>query len=122
MAPQGWGKGTYTLHFEPCDVYCVFFPWSQIVLRVNCLSTEFSSQKGVKGYTLHFVSDTYDDMTFENTEPVHRAFCQVKIFRDKVCAGSEGGGREGGGDPLLALEGDTGQAIAAPRCWSIFSE
>ncbi|XP_064404557.1 grainyhead-like protein 1 homolog isoform X4 [Halichondria panicea] len=56
---------------------------AKIVLRVNCLSTEFSSQKGVKGYTLHFVSDTYDDMAIESAEPVHRAFCRVKIFRDK---------------------------------------
>ena len=97
MAPQGRGKGT---HFLSLWLYLLaLFPWSQIVLRVNCLSTEFSSQKGVKGYTLHFVSDTYDDMAIESAEPVHRAFCRVKIFRDKVseecrkcgeCVGVEG--------------------------------
>ena len=56
----------------------------QLVLRINCLSTEFSSQKGVKGYPLHVVVDTYEDLESETAEPVHRAYCKVKIFRDKV--------------------------------------
>lgn len=57
---------------------------AQVVLRINCLSTEFSSQKGVKGIPLHFVTDTYEDIETESAEPVHRAYCKVKIFRDKV--------------------------------------
>lgn len=57
---------------------------AQIVLRINCLSTEFSSQKGVKGIPLHFVTDTYEDIETDSAEPVHRAYCKVKIFRDKV--------------------------------------
>ena len=56
----------------------------QVVLRINCLSTEFSSQKGVKGIPLHFVTDTYEDVDTESAEPVHRAYCKIKIFRDKV--------------------------------------
>ncbi|CAI8037945.1 Grainyhead-like protein 1 homolog [Geodia barretti] len=56
---------------------------SKLVLRINCLSTEFSSQKGVKGYPLHMVVDTYGDLENEAAEPVHRAYCRVKIFRDK---------------------------------------
>ena len=56
----------------------------QIVLRINCLSTEFSSQKGVKGLPLHVVIDIYEDLENETAEPVHRAYCRVKIFRDKV--------------------------------------
>ena len=56
----------------------------QVVLRINCLSTEFSSQKGVKGIPLHLVTDTYEDTEAESAEPVHRAYCKVKIFRDKV--------------------------------------
>lgn len=45
------------------------------------------------------MSDTYDDMAIESAEPVHRAFCRVKIVRDKVseecrkcgeCVGVEG--------------------------------
>lgn len=56
----------------------------QIVLRINCLSTEFSSQKGVKGIPLFLVADTYDEVESESADPVHRAFCRIKIFRDKV--------------------------------------
>lgn len=56
---------------------------SKLVLRINCLSTEFSSQKGVKGYPLHMVVDTFESLENDATEPVHRAYCRVKIFRDK---------------------------------------
>ena len=76
-----WG---FPLPNDSTRVQCTYSSL-QIVVRVNCLSTEFSSQKGVKGYTLYFVSDTYDELDSENAEPVHRAFCRVKIFRDKVC-------------------------------------
>ena len=63
-------------------IMCIYLP--QIVLRINCLSTEFSSQKGVKGLPLHVVIDIYEDLENEAAEPVHRAYCRVKIFRDKV--------------------------------------
>eukprot|EP00731_Ephydatia_muelleri_P030770 Em0022g284a len=56
---------------------------AKIVLRINCLSTEFSPQKGVKGLPLHLVVDTYEDMDTDKCEPVHRGYCRVKIFRDK---------------------------------------
>lgn len=55
----------------------------KIVLRINCLSTEFSSQKGVKGIPLFLVADTYEDLDTETAEPIHRAVCRIKIFRDK---------------------------------------
>lgn len=64
-----------------CDI---FYCPPQLVLRINCLSTEFSSQKGVKGYPLHVVVDTYESLDSDTAEPVHRAYCKVKIFRDKV--------------------------------------
>jgi hypothetical protein len=64
--------------------YYVYLTFAQVVLRINCLSTEFSSQKGVKGIPLHFVTDTYEDIETDSAEPVHRAYCKVKIFRDKV--------------------------------------
>ncbi|KAJ7371748.1 Grainyhead-like protein 2 [Desmophyllum pertusum] len=56
------------------------FTWSphlnaKIVIRINCLSTDFSSQKGVK--------IRYEDLTNPDAEPVHRTFCQIKVFRDK---------------------------------------
>ena len=50
---------------------------------VNCLSTDFSAQKGVAGIPLHFLVDTYEDLD-PNAEPVHRAVCKIKVFRDKV--------------------------------------
>ncbi|RMX37016.1 hypothetical protein pdam_00005052, partial [Pocillopora damicornis] len=64
------------------------FTWSphlnaKIVIRINCLSTDFSSQKGVKGIPLHLQIDTYEDITNPDAEPVHRSFCQIKVFRDK---------------------------------------
>ena len=61
-----------------------FFVCRQIVIRINCLSTEFSPQKGVKGLPLHLVVDTYEDMDTDTCEPAHRGYCRVKIFRDKV--------------------------------------
>ena len=59
-------------------------PLPQVVLRINCLSTEFSGQKGVKGLPLHIVVDTYEEQDSNQEEPSHRAYCRVKIFRDKV--------------------------------------
>ena len=68
----------------PTNYNMHYLTHAQIVLRINCLSTEFSSQKGVKGIPLHFVTDTYEDIDTDSAEPVHRAYCKVKIFRDKV--------------------------------------
>ena len=55
----------------------------QVFIGVNCLSTDFSSQKGVKGVPLNLQIDTYD---YGNgtSQLVHRAVCQIKIFCDKV--------------------------------------
>lgn len=64
-------------------------------IGVNCLSTDFSSQKGVKGVPLNLQIDTYD--CGSGTELlVHRAVCQIKIFCDKVGNPSPGPGREKG--------------------------
>lgn len=61
-----------------------FSLFHKIMFRINCLSTEFSSQKGVKGIPLYLVTDTYEDVCSEGADPVHRGFCRIKIFRDKV--------------------------------------
>ncbi|KAI5707793.1 hypothetical protein M8J77_009878 [Diaphorina citri] len=54
---------------------------SMINIAVQCLSTDFSSQKGVKGLPLHVQIDTYDD---PREGPVlHRAYVQLKVFCDK---------------------------------------
>ncbi|PAV62503.1 hypothetical protein WR25_00133 [Diploscapter pachys] len=53
----------------------------KISIAVQCLSTDFSNQKGVKGLPLHVQIDTYDG---ENDKiPFHRGYCQIKVFCDK---------------------------------------
>ncbi|XP_075215514.1 grainy head isoform X2 [Lycorma delicatula] len=54
---------------------------AKINIAVQCLSTDFSSQKGVKGLPLHLQIDTYED---PRDGPVyHRGYCQIKVFCDK---------------------------------------
>lgn len=60
----------------------VFFLSPQIFVSVNCLSTDFSSQKGVKGLPLNLQIDTYSYNNRSN-KPIHRAYCQIKVFCDK---------------------------------------
>uniref|UniRef100_S4RMP9 Grh/CP2 DB domain-containing protein n=1 Tax=Petromyzon marinus TaxID=7757 RepID=S4RMP9_PETMA len=55
---------------------------AQIFVAVNCLSTDFSSQKGVKGLPLSLQIDTYSYSNRSN-KPIHRASCQIKVFCDK---------------------------------------
>ncbi|XP_048414055.1 grainyhead-like protein 3 homolog [Stegostoma tigrinum] len=55
---------------------------AKIYIGINCLSTDFSSQKGVKGLPLNLQIDTYD-CEAKSDKPVHRAVCQIKIFVDK---------------------------------------
>lgn len=55
----------------------------QVYIGINSLSTDFSSQKGVKGLPLNIQIDTYD-FSSGNNQLLHRAACQVKIFCDKV--------------------------------------
>ena len=52
----------------------------QVSLAVQCLSTDFSTQKGVKGLPLHIQIDTYEDPR-DTTAPVyHRGYCQIKVI------------------------------------------
>uniref|UniRef100_A0A8C6SC37 Grainyhead-like transcription factor 2b n=1 Tax=Neogobius melanostomus TaxID=47308 RepID=A0A8C6SC37_9GOBI len=53
-----------------------------IFITVNCLSTDFSSQKGVKGLPLMIQIDTYSYNNRSN-KPLHRAYLQIKVFCDK---------------------------------------
>ncbi|XP_062863898.1 grainyhead-like protein 3 homolog [Trichomycterus rosablanca] len=55
---------------------------AKVHIGINSLSTDFSSQKGVKGVPLHLQIDTYDFSSGTN-RLIHRAACQVKIFCDK---------------------------------------
>ncbi|XP_019765337.1 protein grainyhead isoform X2 [Dendroctonus ponderosae] len=54
---------------------------AKINIAVQCLSTDFSSQKGVKGLPLHLQIDTYEDP--RDTNLFHRGYCQIKVFCDK---------------------------------------
>jgi hypothetical protein len=65
----------------------ISFQWdvqdaAKIFISVNCLSTDFSAQKGIKGLPLLLQIDTYTDMR-RNAKPVHRAITQIKVFCDK---------------------------------------
>ncbi|XP_042873498.1 protein grainyhead-like [Penaeus japonicus] len=55
---------------------------AKISVAIQCLSTDFSSQKGVKGLPLHIQVDTYEDPRDAATL-VHRGYCQIKVFCDK---------------------------------------
>ncbi|GLD67786.1 grainyhead-like protein 3 homolog [Lates japonicus] len=56
---------------------------AKVYIGINSLSTDFSSQKGVKGLPLNLQIDTYDFSSGAN-QLIHRAACQVKIFCDKA--------------------------------------
>ncbi|KAM3873484.1 grainyhead-like protein 2 homolog [Diretmus argenteus] len=65
----------------------VSFTWdvtqeAKVFISVNCLSTDFSSQKGVKGTPLMIQIDTYSYNSC-SSRPIHRAFSQIKVFCDK---------------------------------------
>ncbi|XP_078537383.1 grainyhead-like protein 3 homolog [Lissotriton helveticus] len=74
-------------HIEEVAYNALSFVWNiheegKMFIGINCLSTDFSSQKGVKGVPLNLQIDTYDCGTGTN-RLVHRAVCQIKIFCDK---------------------------------------
>ncbi|XP_073999665.1 grainy head isoform X3 [Rhodnius prolixus] len=54
---------------------------AKLNIAVQCLSTDFSSQKGVKGLPLHIQIDTYEDP--REGPVIHRGYCQIKVFCDK---------------------------------------
>merc|ERR550519_1056314 len=55
-----------------------------INIAVQCLSTDFSLQKGVKGLPLHLQVDTHVKNPQDGEyDIVHRGYCQVKVFCDK---------------------------------------
>eukprot|EP00063_Salmo_salar_P067653 XP_014042488.1 PREDICTED: grainyhead-like protein 2 homolog [Salmo salar] len=64
------------------DVTCTLSSLDQVFITVNCLSTDFSCQKGVKGMPLRIQIDTYSYNHRCNT-PTHRAFSEIKVFCDK---------------------------------------
>ncbi|KAJ8273448.1 hypothetical protein GJAV_G00101730 [Gymnothorax javanicus] len=74
-------------NIEEIAYNAISFTWdvneeAKIFITVNCLSTDFSSQKGVKGLPLMIQIDTYSYNNRSN-KPLHRAYCQIKVFCDK---------------------------------------
>jgi CP2 transcription factor len=70
-----------------CDTFDrVTFTWNgrqgaKVLIKFNCLSTDFSRIKGVKGIPLRIAADTH---VVDNEHHIERAFCKIKLFRDKV--------------------------------------
>ncbi|KAJ8356132.1 hypothetical protein SKAU_G00189260 [Synaphobranchus kaupii] len=82
-------KGSFETitNMEEIAYNAISFTWdtneeARIYISVNCLSTDFSSQKGVKGLPLNLQIDTYS-YSSGSSQPVHRACCQIKVFCDK---------------------------------------
>ncbi|XP_051577826.1 grainyhead-like transcription factor 2a isoform X1 [Myxocyprinus asiaticus] len=74
-------------NLEEIAYNAVSFTWdvneeAKVFITVNCLSTDFSSQKGVKGLPLMIQIDTYSYNNRSN-RPIHRAYSQIKVFCDK---------------------------------------
>ncbi|XP_073703944.1 grainyhead-like protein 2 homolog [Garra rufa] len=74
-------------NIEEIAYNAVSFTWdvneeAKVFVTVNCLSTDFSSQKGVKGLPLMIQIDTYSYNNRSN-RPIHRAYAQIKVFCDK---------------------------------------
>jgi len=77
-------------HIEDVSFNAIAVYWNPlekpayISCAIQCLSTDFSLQKGVKGLPMHLQIDTYSRNPSDSEyDLVHRAYCQVKVFCDK---------------------------------------
>ncbi|CAJ1061460.1 grainyhead-like protein 2 homolog isoform X2 [Xyrichtys novacula] len=82
-------KETFSIvgNVEEIAYNAVSFTWdaseeAKVFISVNCLSTDFSAQKGVKGMPLIIQIDTYSYNSCSR-KPIHRAVTQIKVFCDK---------------------------------------
>ncbi len=57
----------------------LLYRWYEMIIHIHLIQTFF-----LKGIPLHLQVDTYEDLASPNVDPVHRAFCQIKVFRDKA--------------------------------------
>jgi hypothetical protein len=84
--------GSSGLFDSQCDAFDrISFTWNgrqgaKVLFKFNCLSTDFSRIKGVKGIPLRIAAETNP---IDNEHQIERSFCKIKLFRDKV---SYGGG------------------------------
>ncbi|KAL2081996.1 hypothetical protein ACEWY4_021814 [Coilia grayii] len=75
-------------NIEEIAFNAISFTWNtqdepKIYVSVNCLSTDFSSQKGVRGVPLNLQIDTYSCGNHGDQVLLHRGYCQIKVFCDK---------------------------------------
>lgn len=67
----------------------ITFDWTgsaKLNIRFNCLSTDFSRIKGVKGIPLRAQMETRVVSAEEGGDMyVEQSYCKIKLFRDKVC-------------------------------------
>ncbi|KAI8983591.1 CP2 transcription factor-domain-containing protein [Pilobolus umbonatus] len=75
-------NGAQLIEFEKFDR--ISFRWNgkqgaSVYLRFNCLSTDFSRIKGVKGIPLRLQIENQST----ETSVVERTYCRIKLFRDK---------------------------------------
>lgn len=66
----------------------VSFKWNgkqgaSVYIRFNCLSTDFSRIKGVKGIPLRLQIES-EQQPQSLPAQVERTYCRIKLFRDKV--------------------------------------
>ncbi|KAM9420593.1 grainyhead-like protein 1 homolog isoform 1-T1 [Salvelinus alpinus] len=74
-------------NIEEIAYNAISFTWDtkdepRVFVSVNCLSTDFSPQKGVRGLPLNLQIDTYS-FGSHGHKLVHRAYCMIKVFCDK---------------------------------------
>lgn len=74
-------NGIHSVQYPDFDR--IVFEWNgkqgaTLYVRFNCLSTDFSRIKGVKGIPLRLHMETTSNQHAEST------FCRIKLFRDKV--------------------------------------
>ncbi|CAO3679333.1 unnamed protein product [Rhizopus stolonifer] len=77
-------KSTGTQLVENRQFDRVLFRWNgssgaTIYVKFNCLSTDFSRIKGVKGIPLRLQIESQ-----QSTGPIEKTYCRIKLFRDKA--------------------------------------
>lgn len=86
---QGRSVGVHNIETRWFDR--ITFQWNgkagaTINIRFNCLSTDFSRIKGVKGIPLRLHMETHvvqSEQQQQQHQVVETAFCRIKLFRDK---------------------------------------
>jgi hypothetical protein len=78
-------SGVQVIENRPFDR--IAFRWNgsigaTIYIKFNCLSTDFSRIKGVKGIPLRLQIESQQQPSMQ----IEKTYCRIKLFRDKVWA------------------------------------